>query len=187
MKYLQSFPCLVLAVPFTAVLCSAVLCVTAQANTPPVADVERACGPSVTRGRSPEEIAKITAETRKVAIAVSKSGNEKDFLAPNAIWWSSGLGYIDPKVFFSGRTTVPSTRGKPTSYKNSVDGITVEGDRAAIEMSHYVVWPDFTYDQHYHNLIIVRNGKVCLLKMFLDSTMSKQLMPGLTGLKDVPK
>jgi hypothetical protein len=164
---------------------AAMLTCTAQANTPPVADVERVCGPSITKGRSPEEIDKITEETRKVAIAVSKSGNEKDYLAPNAIWWSSGLGYIDPKDFFA--HPMPMTRGKPTSYKNSVEGITVEGDRAAIEMSHYVVWPDFTYDQHYHNLIIVRNGKVCLLKMFLDSSMSRQLMPGLKGLKDVPK
>ena len=156
-----------------------------RANTPPAADVERACGPSITAGRTPEEIAKITEETRKVAVAVSKSSNEKDFLAPNAIWWSSGLGYIDPKEFFA--HPMPMTRGKPTAYKNSVEGMTVEGDRAAIEMSHYVVWPDFTYDQHYHNLIIVRSGKVCLLKMFLDSSMSKQLMPGIHGSKDVPK
>jgi hypothetical protein len=180
MKYLRPFAGLFVAGSFTSLVC-----VAAQANTPPVADVERACGPSITQGRSPEEIAKITEETRKVAIAVSKSSNEKDFLAPNAIWWSSGLGYIDPKEFFA--HPMPMTRGRPTSYRNSVDGITVEGDRAAIEMSHYVVWPDFTYDQHYHNLIIVRNGKVCLLKMFLDSSMSKQLMPGLKGLKDVPK
>jgi uncharacterized protein len=164
---------------------AAALTSTAQANTPPVADVERVCGPSITKGRSPEEIAQIEEETRKVAIAVSKSGNEKEYLAPNAIWWSSGIGYIDPKEFFA--HPMPMTRGKPTAYKNSVEGITVEGDRAAIEMSHYVVWPEFTYDQHYHNLIIVRNGKVCLLKMFLDSNMSKQLMPGLKGLKDVPK
>jgi ketosteroid isomerase-like protein len=138
------------------------------------------------RGRSPEEIAKITEATRKVAIAVSKSSNELDFLAPNAIWWSQGVGYIDPKEFFSGKTAVPSTRGKPTSYKSSVEGITVEGDRAAIEMSHYAAWPDFIYDQHYHNLIIVRNGKVCLFKMFLDSALSQKMMP-VKGLKDVPK
>jgi hypothetical protein len=161
------------------------LCGFAHSNTPPVADVERVCGPSVTKGRTPEQIAEITEQTRKVAIAVSKSSNEKDWLAPNAIWWSSGLGYIDPKEFFSHPPAM--ARGKPTAYKSSVEGITVEGDRAAIEMSHYVSWPDFTYDQHYHNLIIVRNGKVCLLKMFLDSSMSKQLMPGLKGLRDVPK
>jgi hypothetical protein len=180
MNSIRRFAGLVIAASFTTALGA-----PARGNTPPVADVERVCGPSITKGRSPEEIAKITEETRRVAIAVSKSGNEKDYLAPNAIWWSSGLGYIDPKEFFA--HPMPMTRGKPTAYKNSVEGITVEGDRAAIEMSHYVVWPDFTYDQHYHNLIIVRNGKVCLLKMFLDSNMSKQLMPGLKGLKDVPK
>jgi ketosteroid isomerase-like protein len=181
MKNLQGLAGLSIAASIAALSCT-----TAQANTPPVADVERACGPSITKGRSPEEIAKITEETRKVAIMVSKSSNEKDFLAPNAIWWSLGLGYIDPKEFFA-HPPVPMNRGKPTSFSNTVEGITVEGDHAAIEMSHRVVWPDFTYDQHYHNLIIVRNGKVCVFKMFLDSNMSKQLMPGLKGLKDVPK
>jgi uncharacterized protein len=157
----------------------------AHADTPPAADLERACGPSITKGKSAAEIAKITAETRKVAAAVAKSSNEKDFLAPHALWWSAGVGYIDPNEFFS--KPMPMTRGRPVSYSNTVEGITVEGDIAALEMSHRVVWPDFTYDQHYHNLIVVRDGKVCLYKMFLDENMSHQLMPGIKGTKDVPK
>jgi ketosteroid isomerase-like protein len=120
-----------------------------------------------------------------VAEAFSNTRSEKEFLAPNAIWWAAGVGYIDPEKFFT--TKHGPDRGPPLSYKNTVHGITVEGDRAAIEMSHLVVWPDFTYDQHYHNLIVVRNGKICLLKMFTDTSMSKKLVPDLKGTPEIPK
>jgi uncharacterized protein len=163
---------------------STVLFAVARAESPPPA-TKKGCGPSITAGRSEAEIAKITEETRKVAVAFSTARTEKGFLTENAIWWATGVGYIDEKTFF--KAPVGPDRGPPISFENTVHGITVEGDRAAIDMSRKIVWPDFTYDQHYHNLIIVRDGKICTLKMFVDSNMAKQAAPGVKGTQTLPE
>lgn len=76
-----------------------------------------------------------------------------------------------------GRST--PDRGKPLSHRQTINFVTVEGDRAAVDMENYVVFKDFIYDQKYHNLVIVRDGKVCTLKIFASSDLGKKLLPDI--------
>jgi uncharacterized protein len=121
--------------------------------------------------------------TRAVALKFFKSTpDEQDkLLTPNAYIWSVGIGEIDRARYGELHKPRPgqSDHGKPLSHKQIFNYVTVEGDRAAVDMENYAVFKDFTYDQKYHNLVIVRDGKVCALKIYANVELAKQLMPDI--------
>jgi hypothetical protein len=162
-----------------ALALSAQLVSAAEAAATPA----KGCGPSVTEGLSKDQLAKMTDATRAVALKFFKSNpDEQDkLLTPDARIWSLGIGEIDRSkwVELHNPKAGGSDRGKPLSHKQAINYVTVEGDRAAVDMENYVVFKDFTYDQKYHNLVVVRDGKVCLLKIFANSDMGKKLLPDI--------
>ena len=165
-----------------AALCLAVAAVAGpawSADAPPTA---KGCGPSVGQGRTAAERAAIEARTLKAAMGFAKGTVEEQdaLLAPDALFWALGIGYLnrDQYVAMHKPGSGPA-RGKPTSYKQTINNVIVQGDKAAIDMDKLVVWPDFTYDQHYSIIYQVQNDKICLLKIFSSSSMAKAMLPDI--------
>jgi hypothetical protein len=152
---------------------------------------EQACGPSVTEGLSSEALAKMTADTRAVALKFFQaSPDEQDrMLTPTAYIWSVGIGELDRARYVElhkPRSGQPD-HGQPISHQRTTNFVIADGDRAAIDMENYVVFKDFTYDQKYHNLIVVRGGKVCALKIYSDTDMARRLIPDIDKFVKQPK
>jgi hypothetical protein len=145
----------------------------------------KGCGPSVTEGLSAAQLAKMTEATRAVALKFFKSGPEEQdkLLTPDAYVWSVGIGEIDRSKWNELHQPKPGgpDHGKPLSHKQTINYVTVEADRAAIDMENYVQFKDFTYDQKYHNLVIVRDGKVCELKIYANVDLGKKLVPDINN------
>jgi hypothetical protein len=140
------------------------------------------CGPAMAVPSDPVARAKLEAETRRVALAFVQSGVEAQdkMITPGALFWALGLGYMDRSKYIELHTLKGgSARGMPTSHKQTINHVIVQGDLADIDMENLVVWPDFTYNQKYNNLFQVRNGKICLLKLYADAEMAKHIMPKL--------
>jgi ketosteroid isomerase-like protein len=154
-------------------------------ESPAVSPTDKACGPSVTAGLSTAQLLKMNEATRAVALKFFKSTpDEQDkLLTPNAYIWSVGIGEIDRTRYGELHKPRPGRpdHGKPSARKQTFNYVTVDGDRAAVDMENYAVFKDFTYDQKYHNLVIVRDGKVCALKIYSDVEQAKQLVPDITN------
>ncbi|MDB5423243.1 MAG: hypothetical protein JWQ29_659 [Phenylobacterium sp.] len=126
--------------------------------------------------------AKVEADTRRVAMAFAKGGVEEQdrLLAPNALFWALGIGYLDRAQYIAMHQPKSGpVRSKPTSYKQTINYVLTEGQMADIDMEKYVVWPDFTYDQKYNILFQVQDGQICLLKIFSNSAMAKAMLPDI--------
>lgn len=60
--------------------------------------------------------------------------------------------------------------------KITVDGITAEGDRVAIEAEgHAELTNGKIYRNRYHYLFIFRDGKVCRAKLYNDTQHAKEI------------
>lgn len=145
--------------------------------------VGNGCEPRVTDGLDHEQMAKMEQKTRAVALKFFKSAPETqdEMLTQDARIWSLGIGEIDRSKWIElhhPKGNGPD-RGRPEAYEQTINHVTVEGDRAAVDMENYVTFKDFTYDQKYHNLVVVRDGKVCLLKIFASSELGEKLLPDI--------
>jgi hypothetical protein len=147
-----------------------------QESAPPAG---AGCGPALVIS-NPAERAKVEAQTRAVALAFVKGSVEEQdkLLAPNALFWALGFGYLDRSQYVAlHKPKSGVVRGAPTSHKQTIYHVVVDGDVADIDMENYVVWPDFTYNQQYNNLFQVRDGKICLAKLFSNPDMAKAMLP----------
>jgi hypothetical protein len=147
---------------------------------------EQACGASVTEGLSAAQRAKMTEETRAIALKFFKSNTDEEvkMLTADAYIWSAGMGEIDRSRWGEIHKPRPggqSDHGKPLSHKQTINYVTADGDRAAIDYENYVVFKDFIYDQKYHNLVVVRDGKVCALKLYNDMDQANRLIKDLNN------
>ena len=98
-----------------------------------------------------------------------------DLLAPDATWWVIG----DPaKVRVSGLKNRPriermlaNLRGVfPDGMQGSIDGVTAEGERVAIEArSTAQAANGLVYRNHYHFLVQVRGGRVVHVREYMDT------------------
>jgi hypothetical protein len=142
------------------------------------------CGPNMGEGKTPAARAEIEAVTRRVAEGfVHGTVQDQDrLIAPNAIFWALGLGYLDRSKYVEIHhpTTGPmKNMPKPLSHKMTFNSVVVEGEYAVVDMENKVVLPDFTYDQYYSTHVQVQNGKICNLKEFTDFTMAKKFFPNI--------
>jgi uncharacterized protein len=126
-------------------------------------------------------------ENKKIAAAFFEnlsSGNGAavmNALADTATWWLAGnfpqagtktkkefaelVGSLGPKI--DGPLTV-----KPT-------GVTAEGDRVAVEAeSHAKMKNGKVYQNKYHFLLEIRDGKIQKVKEYLDTTHAEQVLFG---------
>jgi hypothetical protein len=150
------------------------------------AATEKACGaPLVAADFTPAQLSSMRDTTRAIALKFFKSTpDEQDkMLAPNAFIWSVGIGEIDRSRYGELHKPRPGQpdHGKPIARKQTFNYVTVDANRAAVDMENYVQFKDFTYDQKYHNLVIVRDGRVCALKIYADVEQARNLMPDITN------
>ena len=70
----------------------------------------------------------------------------------------------------------------PDGLKFTVNGMTAEGDRVAVEAESLgKVANGGEYRQTYHFLFLVENGQISLQKEYLDTLLLKELLLGLAG------
>lgn len=67
----------------------------------------------------------------------------------------------------------------PDGLRATVKALTIEGERAAVEVETYGVRRDGrVYNNHYHYVIIVRGGKIQSRKEYLDTIHANDLLFG---------
>jgi hypothetical protein len=140
------------------------------------------CGPDIAQSANPEVRAKVEANTRKLALGFAQGTVEEQdaLLAPNALFWALGIGYLDRSQYVAlHRPGKGPTTTKPISAKQTLNHVVVQNDLASVDIEKYVVWPTFTYDQKYNILFQVRGDKICLLKIYSDSSMAKKMLPDI--------
>lgn len=120
----------------------------------------------------------VTAATRKVALALFEGMESVDamdaLIARDAEWWGVGAGALDRSIFVPVHKPYVD-RPEPTYRRTKLLGLVVEGERAAIEMEWEISWPDVTYHQFYHHVLIVRDGKIQSMRMYHDQNEGAKL------------
>ncbi len=100
-------------------------------------------------------------------------------LADNATWWVQG------NFPLSGTKTKKEFAALVGDLGSKIDGglrvtpkgITAEGDRVAVEAeSHAKMKNGKTYQNSYHFLFIVRDGKIHSVKEYLDTTHANEVL-----------
>ena len=111
------------------------------------------------------------AETRRVALALFDAMEDiaamDALISPDATIWTLGAGYLNRNDFYPIHAPYIA-RPEPTSRRTKLHGLMVEGERAAIEMEWEISWPDVTYHQFYHHVLIVRDGKIQAMRLYQD-------------------
>lgn len=96
-------------------------------------------------------------------------------LAPDATWWVLG---DSEKIRVSGlrdgrrieRFLRKVRRGFPDGLKATIEGVTAEGERVAVEVtSSAQLAGGSTYSNRYHFLVRVRDGRVIEMREYLDT------------------
>lgn len=100
----------------------------------------------------------------------------------NLGWWSGH--HCREKVSQMIRATGPKDSGATKLFKNGmhmiVHGMTAEGDRVAIEVeSHAETVDGRIYNNFYHFLVTVRDGKIVQIKEYFDTLHSAIILYGL--------
>ncbi|MDB5423239.1 MAG: nuclear transport factor 2 family protein [Phenylobacterium sp.] len=118
------------------------------------------------------------AVTRKIAEAFLASGPttlSPSLTAPDYRWWINGRGYGDMQAFFAKLTpdlTALAKSDPVISFNRRITGMTVEGERAAVRMATDAVYANHDYNNRYHVIVIVRNGKVIEMREHTDRNAS---------------
>ena len=116
------------------------------------------------------------------ALSSGDAGQILNFYAADAVVWTAG------SLPFSGthprEAVVALCEGLlgafPDGLEFEVRAMTAEGDRVAIEAEgHGRHRSGQTYDQKYHFLVVISNGKVSQMKEYFDTEHARQvLVPG---------
>lgn len=117
-------------------------------------------------------------ETRRVAIALFEAMEDipamDALIAPDATIWALGDGYFDRADFLAIHKPYMD-RPEPVARRTKLHGLVVDGERAAIEMEWEISWPDVTYHQFYHHVLIVRDGLIRSMRLYQDPVMGAKL------------
>lgn len=85
---------------------------------------------------------------------------------PDVKWWVLGFGDMDRATFTA------SVKGGLIAAKErrvEITGLTVEGDRVAVEAWSEIVFPDKVYRNQYHNLLVLRDGLIVEGREYMDT------------------
>jgi ketosteroid isomerase-like protein len=85
---------------------------------------------------------------------------------PEVKWWILGVGAMDRARF-----NAAVQRGLLAAERRTVTitGMTAEGDRVAYEAESEMVFPDRTYRNTYHNLVVIRDGLIVEGREYMDT------------------
>lgn len=108
-------------------------------------------------------------ETRRVALELFEKMEDiaamDALIAPDAELWTLGYGTMNRADFYPIHKPYID-RPEPTYRRTTLHGLIVDGERAAIEMEWEISWPDVTYHQYYHHVLIVRNGMIQSMRLY---------------------
>ena len=122
---------------------------------------------------------KITKEFFK---ALSNGSDEYlDFYTNESIIWTAGNNAIggtrtkEEVVSFAQNILAAF----PTGIKFNITGMTAEGDRVAVEISGEAIHASGeTYNNQYHFLLRIQDGKILELKEYMDTQLAAKILLG---------
>jgi ketosteroid isomerase-like protein len=104
-----------------------------------------------------------------------------DFYTDESIIWTAGnnsIGGIRTKkevVSFAQNILAAF----PTGIKFNITGMTAEGDRVAVEISGEAIHASGeTYNNQYHFLLRIKDGKILELKEYMDTQLAAKILLG---------
>jgi ketosteroid isomerase-like protein len=123
-------------------------------------------------------MASSTEDNRATAIKFIKRmkicrGIDLDLVTEDFQWWSPGSGYFNAQQMNAVIGTLDSIM--PRMPDMTIDATTAEGDRIALEVSGKCELSNGRrYDNMYHFLILLRDGRVQLVKEYLDTKVAHE-------------
>ena len=120
--------------------------------------------------------------TKEFFEALSNGSDEYlDFYTNESIIWTAGNNAIggtrtkEEVVSFAQNILAAF----PTGIKFNITGITAEGDRVAVEIDGEAVHASGeTYNNQYHFLLIIKDGKILELKEYMDTQLAAKILLG---------
>lgn len=100
--------------------------------------------------------------------------NALDLLSNNATWWLAGKPHLFPDAGTKNKSEVSEAfatlfNNFSTGLKLNIEGITAENDRVAVEIrSHGITREGKVYENDYHMLFNVSDGKIQSVKEYTD-------------------
>jgi uncharacterized protein len=127
--------------------------------------------------------------TRKIVLGLFEdlnAGRKDAFLAAladSATWWLPGTwplaGTMTKAQFSELLTNLGAHTNVEGAVRMTITGVTVEGERAAIEAESYAKMKNGKiYQNKYHFLFIVRDGKIQVAKEYLDTMLANEYLCG---------
>ena len=86
--------------------------------------------------------------------------------SPDVKWWILGRGDMD-RASFNGAVRSGLLAASRRCLR--ITGMTAEGDRVAFEAEGEMVFPDRTYRNTYHNLLVIRDGLIVEGHEYMDT------------------
>lgn len=113
-----------------------------------------------------------TEKNRKTALAffqsITDGALDPSFLADDVKWWVPTYGTLSMEEI--GAIGVDFMAQFKSNPKMTVQGVTADGDRVAIEsISRGEGINGKIYENSYHFLLVFREGRICLIKEYLDT------------------
>lgn len=113
----------------------------------------------------------INSETEVVLqfLRAIERGDEADIdalQAPECSWWILGHGVMSREEYTASVRAMLLTA---SSRRVDVLGITAEGDRVAVEIRSEMLFGDRVYRNSYHDLFVVRDGRIVEGREYFDT------------------
>jgi len=128
----------------------------------------------------------ITEENKKIAIKFFEalsSGSETylDFYTDDSVIWTAGDNAIGGTR--TKKEIVDFAQGIlaafPSGITFKITGITAENDRVAVEVSGEAIHASGEeYNNQYHFLLTIKNGKIIELKEYMDTQLAAKILLG---------
>lgn len=105
-------------------------------------------------------------------------------MTDDATWWIGGKPRLFPLAGVKTKAEMGELLGglvpaMKAGLKITPSAMTAEGDRVAVEAESYGEFPDGrVYNNEYHFLILVRDGKVAAVKEYLDTMHTAEILAG---------
>jgi ketosteroid isomerase-like protein len=98
-----------------------------------------------------------------------------DTMADDATWWIAGRPASTPVAGIQSKTRIARIfyrmiEQTTDGLRMTVKGMTAEGDRVALELESYGKLKNGRiYNQEYHTLMVIRDGKISAVREYLDT------------------
>ena len=104
----------------------------------------------------------------KLVATLGAGAPDMSLMTDDAIWWAPGRGEYGNAAF--AKIAGGFARMFKSPSKITVDGVTAEGDRVAIEAEgHAELTNGKIYRNRYHYLFVFRGGKICQVRLYNDT------------------